>query len=617
MSFVVRGATLAAELLQGRPSITTWSRLEVVPATPDLGPGLQAQLADPLWLIGRQWQMLELAGEDGGSPIDVRVDVEAAPIERYHAGVPPARDAAAAAVDYATLDLPLEVMIEQEPVRRSHPRLRVEAGLHFLSCLDAEQAGAMAARYLEHEPFLMRIERPADAAADPEGAALAELTGAGVLDGAALARSFRSRVRADGTIGTLPAAPAIPAARRAAVIRAAMRWLAWYDGGLTDPAEDTGAWNPARLEYGLALGAHMEAGPVTLVADEYTDGRLDWYSFRAAAGPDLGRAATPPESTRPPQPAMLPSAVRYPGMPASRFWEFEDTRVNLAQLEASRTDLTRLLLVEFGLAYGDDWFLVPVDLPVGTVTRVRSCTVRDTFGEIITVGPSRNPDGSRWSMFELATEPGAPAYLRDLLFLPPALPRVEMGAPVEAVALFRDEMANVVWGVERVVQGVSGDRLDRYREPNQDPLRQVMPDAPAEALLSYRLASPVPRHWIPFVAVPAGGTAGSGAVQLERRALLRFVEGQDDPELIHPRGQLLRSDPAGDVTREPPLRIEDGEVPRDGVLVERAFQHTRWLGGRSLLWLGRCKRVSDGEGASRLVFDTTHRADASGGRTEG
>lgn len=607
MSLVVRGASLAAELLQRPPSLTTWSRLEVVPAMPDLGPGLQAQLADPLWLIGRQWQMLELAGEDGGSPIDVRVEVETAPIERYHAGLPPAQGAAASAVDYGTLALPLEVMVEQEPVRRAHRRLRLEAGLHFLACLDAEGAGTVATRYREHEPFLLRIEPPADPATDPEGDMLAELAGAGALDGAALARVFRPLVRADGTIGQLPGEPAIPEARQAAVKRAAARWVAWYDGTLADPAEDTGAWNPARLEYSLALGAHLEAGPVTLVADEYTDGRLDWYTFRAAAGPDLGRAAEPAGSTLVAGPAMLPSPVRYPGMPASRFWEFEDARVNLAQLDAGRTDLARLLLVEFGLAYGDDWFIVPVDLPVGTVARIRSCTVRDTFGEVIRVGPSRNPDGSRWSMFELATEPGAPAHVRDLLFLPPTLPRVEMGEPVETVALFRDEMANIVWGVERAVQGVSGDRVDRYREPNRDPLRQIMPDALADAMLSYRLASPVPRHWIPFVTVPAGGAAGSGAVRLERRALLRYVAGREDPELVHPRGVLLRSDPAGDVTREAPLRIEEEEVPRDGTVVERAFQHTRWLGGRSLLWLGRRKRLGEGEGASGLVFDAVRR----------
>ena len=123
-------------------------------------------------------------------------------------------------------------------------------------------------------------------------------------------------------------------------------------------------------------------------------------------------------------PAMIPSPVRYPGMPASRYWEFEDRRVNLAQLDASRTDLTRLLLIEFGLAYGDDWFVIPLDLPVGSVTRIRRCVVRDTFGEETAVEPSRNADGSRWSLFQLATDADAPAYLRDVMFLPPTLPSV-------------------------------------------------------------------------------------------------------------------------------------------------------------------------------------------------
>ncbi len=60
------------------PSVVGWSRLEPVPATGDLEPGLQAPLADPLWLLARQWQFGELHGDDAGSPVEVRL-VKAAP----------------------------------------------------------------------------------------------------------------------------------------------------------------------------------------------------------------------------------------------------------------------------------------------------------------------------------------------------------------------------------------------------------------------------------------------------------------------------------------------------------------------------------------------------------
>ena len=35
----------------------------------------------------------------------------------------------------------------------------------------------------------------------------------------------------------------------------------------------------------------------------------------------------------------------------------------------------------------------------------------------------------------------------------------------------------------------------------------------------------------------------------------------------------------------------------------RAFQFTRWVDGRPLLWLGRRKRAGRGEGSSGLRFD--------------
>ena len=58
------------------------------------------------------------------------------------------------------------------------------------------------------------------------------------------------------------------------------------------------------------------------------------------------------------------------------------------------------------------------------------------------------------------------------------------------------------------------------------------------------------------------------------------------------------------------LRLAEEEVPREGAMVERAFQHARWFDGRSLLWLGRCKVPGRGEGASGLRFDVLDQARA-------
>jgi hypothetical protein len=380
---------------------------------------------------------------------------------------------------------------------------------------------------------------------------------------------------------------------------------------LTEPGTANGlsdAWNPGRQEYSLTLSARVRGGPVVLTSPEYKDGDLDWYSFDISDLPGLGNPQTPlkPESITV-QP-MLPTLVRYPGMPADRYWEFEDGAVNLGMMPAGPTDLTRMLLAEFGLVYGNDWFLVPLELPVGSLFSVTSFTVRDTFGVDTSIGASRNTDGTIWRMFSLTSAPDAPSYLRDVFFLAPTLPSKLQGDPIEEVALFRDEMANMVWGVERRVPGASGESYSRYEESTQIAAQQRLASPDGDDLITadiiYRLATPVPENWIPFVPVPAqpNQPASQFQIQLERRAMLRTLfDGTQ--QLIHPKGLLLRSDPNQDVAREPALRIEEEEVPRDGVIVQRVMQHGRWTNGRAYLWLGRNKKVGRGEGSSGLRFD--------------
>src|SRR6266536_4792166 len=66
-------------------SLTTWTRLE--PRTRDDSlPGLNARVADPLWLLARQWQIGELDGSDNGSPIAVHVEQEDDDITRWVKG---------------------------------------------------------------------------------------------------------------------------------------------------------------------------------------------------------------------------------------------------------------------------------------------------------------------------------------------------------------------------------------------------------------------------------------------------------------------------------------------------------------------------------------------------
>ena len=58
-------------------------------------------------------------------------------------------------------------------------------------------------------------------------------------------------------------------------------------------------------------------------------------------------------------------------MPAERFWELEDSAVDLGAVSAAAEDLGRLLTVEFATVFGNDWWSVPV--PRATSDRWSAC----------------------------------------------------------------------------------------------------------------------------------------------------------------------------------------------------------------------------------------------------
>ena len=66
--------------------MATWERFDPVTVSVGLDQGLQAQIADPLWLLGRQWQMGEFTGDDSAQPAAARVSWRTLPIESFRPG---------------------------------------------------------------------------------------------------------------------------------------------------------------------------------------------------------------------------------------------------------------------------------------------------------------------------------------------------------------------------------------------------------------------------------------------------------------------------------------------------------------------------------------------------
>lgn len=302
--------------------------------------------------------------------------------------------------------------------------------------------------------------------------------------------------------------------------------------------------------------------------------------------------------------------MTFEGMPNTRWWAFEDRKTNFGAVDAATTDLAKLLFLEFGLVYANDWFLIPLEIPYGSISRVRGLSVTSVFGERFWIEPAgAGPDDAwqRWSMFTVNVKGDGEEPADTSLLLLPTVPKIQEGDPIEEVALIRDEMANMVWGVERTIPLPSGD-AKRGAEAGRETLAYLTrllghPESaptPRVADVRYEIMSSVPEQWIPFVPVHVPGDVRS--IQLQRAGLPRIIEGQvGDPDRVQPRTALMREG----LDRPIPSSyvVHEEEVPRAGAVVAQSYQRTRWRGGRTVTWLGVGRGTGRGEGSSGLAFD--------------
>jgi hypothetical protein len=586
------------------PSITSWTRLEVRSRQAEMIGSLSARVFDPLWLMARQWQVGEFQGEDTGMPVLARVRAQTTMLSRCHIGeLPP--DTMTHAPAYDPQRMPLEAMIERQPVRAANAddarmlRFSVEAGLHFLlmleqQALSKDYRAAIIARFALQAP----VPEPAD---EETGRFVATMIGR-APDGRRIAESLRS-----GGPSRLATDPAlnVAAGDRAEVEQTATRWLEWYDTLFSEPAEPSeDAWIPPRMEYALTVAGRLsddrfDERPLT--ASEFFDGHLDWSSFDLNFEVNLGterdrKFQTIVETT-------VPAPVVFRGAPAPRYWELEDAQIEYGLMPVGPTDLAQLLMIEYASSYGNDWFVVPLTLPVGSLTSVTSLVVTDSFGVrtlLKPIGDTSLP-APHWSMYQLAhiSRPGAEPSMTpasNLFFLPPSLARSLQSPAVEEVLFMRDEMANVAWAIERRIESPveqAVPRTDITTPPNDSASDTGASPPSADAVPRYLLSTTVPNNWIPLLPVQLREAQDKIVQRLRRGALLQ----PDGSQKVHSaRGEILNKDER--------LLMFDEEVPREGIYVRRHYQLARWIDGSSWLWIALRKEIGRGEGASALRFDT-------------
>ena len=564
-----------------------WNRLEARSRKDDFAAALGAATADPLWALARQWQFLELKSEDAVTPIRATFTYEVASPDEVQLGAQPYE---------AISTTPLEVLVEREQVDWDW-RLRMRAGQQY-ERLTRLYDPANAASLISQARAACPIARPSDdewIELDLASRRFVLLMEGRATDGKALLLKIQQGDAAvSAAIGAL--------------------WLAWYQKLYT---QSTGrmspAWKPDRLDYEFRVRGGTPIPPGSLRARSYRNGTVDWDTFA------LERTEATKVFTQNASLTLTPVHVRYAGQPMRRWWEFEDSAVDFGALDVAKTDLAKLVLMEFALVFGDDWFIIPLSAAPNSLVRVNSLRVEDCFGIRTDIAPGRDlsTDALKvWQVFSLAADQRN-GQSADFLYVPPSAGVREESPILEEIRFARDEGANLVFAIEHTVPNQLGEPsagfaahlelLRRQRllaadtqtasgEPESTSGSNVTSPPP---LLRYVLATKVPANWIPYIATDQQNVINGvpqRSVKLRRGEMVSTETG-DAGRSIAPLSRLLKGDETDWIFEE--------AVGRAGVRVELRRQRMRSAKGETFVWLGRKVGVGKGETRSGLAFDLT------------
>lgn len=598
------------------PMLPVFNRLEGRPRTHDFDQALRAEVRDAMWMLTKQWQMGEFKGDDAGSPVSSKIYMEKTMLSKYR----PAQ------YDTEAFDdtVPLEAKVEQRKIPflagdlNISLDLRLLMGRHWMKLLSKhlysdEIKNAYIQEFGIYEPD---PDNPDDVyyCASQQSWRKHAATVKRHVDGKKL---YDDIVFDDGQhVITVGADEGL----HLDLISLGERFVQWFDKLFYQPSNEDGndAWLPSNLEYQFACSAPNKSREKVFTAKEYYHGHLDWYNFSIDPDTttlgDVEATPLPEDFDSPVIRSFLPTPVQFDGMPNTRWWSFEDGKTNFGDIGPDTTDINKLLLMEFGLVYANDWYLLPITLPAGTIANIKGLTVKNVFGEnlwIDATGKGHDDDPDRWTMFsmDIAGRDRRPADLS--LMIVPSVPKIQEGKPIEEIQLARDEVANMVWGIEKQVPLPSGESTPG-QEAARDTLRHLkrllvesggggdVTDTPA-ADQRYKIMSSVPENWIPFIATHEEGSLRE--TRLQRGSMPRIIEGAPEGtiEKIKPRSNLLREG-LNQVNKQSYF-INEEEVLRAGTNVTQSFQRTRWYNGEVFNWLGVRKRTGRGEASSQLKYD--------------
>ena len=580
-----------------------YSKIEPRTRDANYSEAMSFEISDPLWMLGRQWQFGRFQGNDCGSSVMTQVTVKRQRIDRLiDKNALHDKSTRVGQLPAFSTERPMEYDVERRP-HKIDLFTRIESALYFLGMASVAKKKETVLKVLRStcklEPFITdNPENPLEevkARVNTKLDKLFRFYGNKCFDGYKLYQ-----------LKALPDGCSIPNAT--SVLQDYKNWFK-KKYQLMDKEEDA-FWNGEKLGYEVGISA----GDRKYTAEDYHSGRLSWYSFDSDTQVPGSTASTEKVTL-----GALPSPAVFPAAPNRRLWEFENRKV---QFNDYRNDdvsaLASSVILQYTMMYSNDWMIVPLETEIGSVLQVERITVTDSFGKThdITysfeeIDSKNNNVGftDRWALYanswlDAYTTTGNFRTVPGLL-CPPTLQRVEQGAPIEEVQFLRDEMANMVWGVEEKVSDGCGGSLDSRSRSDSvisiiDEERKVDDSdvvKPEDADYAYLLQNRVPLHWIPFIPQKIYGKTRD--IVFRRARMPIWYKGDFRPAL--PSSQLLAVKKDG--KRTIPRYVNEEEILGYGTKVGLYPQRTRWFNGTSFTWQGYEKKISGTPANSGLMFD--------------
>lgn len=567
------------------PSITYWNRLEPRPRSQSLGHSLSAKIRDPLWFLARQWQFGEFQGEDAASPAYIQYSMSFSNIERWHSDSETSFDVKSSA--------PLESQVQRESFT---PDLSIAVELgqqleEFLLTVIADSVEQTTVlNEIKNKYSIATVENSNVSSRDGETINFLRVFAGNTINGIDVLQDYTN------STPQLPDRIVLPESLKVKVLAAIEELKKWTEEtyGVLLNETDSLVWKPERLEYGLDVTATAPTGErIKLNAHPGINGEFDWYDFdQLSVENNDDREEVENEIS-----SVLPTFVRFTGMPNSRWWQFERGDINLSDVKVDPADTAKMALLDFALIHSNDWFMIPIAQPVGTLGRLNNLLVNDVFGDITSIDPAiteHNDPTKRWSLF--TTSIVNDTATTDYFVLPPSSGSLDLQSEaIEEVRLLRDEMFNSAFGVEHITENGIGERWfgNERVDRKPDDYEKNLTESP----LKYNLQSWLPENWIPFV--PVREEDNNASVNFERAPII-----QPDPDgnlrPVMPHGRILKPTNLVDSNT---YSIREAEIPRTGIKVSRFIRRSRWLNGETHMWIARTVKPGAGEGSSGLRFD--------------